>query len=124
MSTYDIEVAAIGVSTVSAVAANWTVLDLSTIPAGTVTVGAPGGDVAFVEIDNLSAANGVAVKLYNITDNPAVDGNMLKVPAGANYTLSKISGIRYVAFKSINGGADVEVRVHSHKTVQHSPWPG
>jgi hypothetical protein len=123
MATYDIEVAAIGVATVSAVAANWQTLDLSTIPANSVTAAQTGADVAFIEIDNLSAASGVGLKLYNVGGNPGIDGNTLKIPAGASYTLSKVTGIKYVSLKGQTGNASVEVRVHSHQTVTHSPWP-
>jgi hypothetical protein len=108
---------------VSAVAANWQTLDLSTIPANSVTAAQTGADVAFIEIDNLSAASGVGLKLYNVGGNPGIDGNTLKIPAGASYTLSKVTGIKYVSLKGQTGNASVEVRVHSHQTVTHSPWP-
>lgn len=123
MATYDIEVAAIGVATVSAVQGGWTTLDLSTIPANSVTAAQPGADVAFIEIDNLSGNSGVGLKLYDVDGNPNIDGNTLKIPAGASYTLSKVTGIRYVSLRGQIANASVEVRVHSHQTATHSPWP-
>lgn len=120
---YDIEVAAIGVETVSAAANAWTVLDLSTIPANSVTAAQPGADVAFVEIDNLTDATGIALKLYDVAANAAIDDNTLKIPGGGVYTLSKILGLRYVALRGNGGAATVEVRLHSHQTATTAPWP-
>jgi len=121
MSIRDIEVAAISHKVVSVVTASWTVTDLSTFSANSVTAAQAGRDIAQLEVSN-TGGNTIGVKLYNETGNPAVDANVLQLDSGSSVVFPKVSGLRYVATKSLVGGSEASITVYSHQTVGTSPW--
>lgn len=117
----DIEVSAISHQRAAVSKDNWTVLDLSTLPANSVTAFAAGADVAQLEVVN-TGDKVVGIKLYNVAGNPAIDDNTLQLDAGSSIIFPRVNNLQYVAYRSVGDASSVAVTLYSHQNSTSAPW--
>ena len=141
MPIREIEIAASAAARFTVPNGDWITVPLAGLSRSfSITDDAPGQDVAYIEIDNISGTAFYFV-CYDAdsagTGDPAAAIVDFTTPAPAGgtegvgfmvgghgfYTLDKVRGITHISFwASVAHTADVQIAMHSYRTATEVPW--
>lgn len=119
----DFEIAGIAAQRSAYDSADWLAIDLADVANAQVTADKPGKDVAFVELDNMSASLiGVRFRDPGFENPPYTDGSILLAKFG-NFSLEKVRNLRRIWIKAQPGHqGTIQVILHSYRNATRSPW--
>jgi len=119
----DFEIAGIAAARYSYDSASWTEITLSEVAENNVTEATAGRDIAWIEVDNMSASLlGIRLRSPGIESPPYTDGSILLAKLG-NYSLEKVKGLQTIWLRAApNFQGTAQIILHSYKDAVRSPW--